>query len=62
MAYTSALWPDEIHFYAALLKAAQLFKPTEHYHWEERLQWTAPSDDLTKHTGTISQLGGEEDR
>ena len=62
VAYTSARWPDEIHFYAALLKDPQTFKPTEHYHWEERLHWAAPRDDLPKHTGTISQLDGEGDR
>lgn len=56
-AYTSSRWSDEIHFYAALLDEPQDFKPNEHYHWEERLLWAEPSDDLPKHTGTISQLG-----
>ena len=45
--------------YAALLDAPQSFAPDEHYHWEERLHWAAPNDDLPKHEGTISELKGE---
>lgn len=56
-AYTSARWPDEIHFYVALLNDPKSFEPKEHYHWEERLEWAAPDDDLPKHEGTISALG-----
>jgi hypothetical protein len=33
VAYSSARWPDEIHFYAALLDDPHAFKPNEHYHW-----------------------------
>lgn len=61
VAYSSARWPEEIHFYAALLDDPETFEPKEHYHWEERLHWAAPSDDLPKHTGTIQALGGEGD-
>ena len=61
VAYSSTRWPDEIHFYAALLEDAQSFVPTEHYHWEERLHWAAPQDDLPKHEGTIAPLKVEED-
>lgn len=60
VAYRSARWPGEIHFYAALLEDPQAFVPTEHYHWEERLHWAAPNDDLPKHEGTISQIVVEE--
>ncbi|AKS44742.1 Uncharacterized conserved protein [Octadecabacter temperatus] len=59
VAYSSARWPDEIHFYAALLDDPGSFTPNEHYHWEERLHWAAPTDDLPKNEGTISELGGE---
>lgn len=61
VAYTSSRWPDEIHFYAALLDDPQTFKPTENFHWEERLHWATSLDGLPKHTGTISQLGSEGD-
>ncbi len=61
VAYASTRWPDEVHFYAALLDDAQAFEPTEHYHWEERLHWAAPSDGLPKNVGTILELGGEGD-
>lgn len=60
VAYSSARWPDETHFYAALLEDPHRVSPNEHYHWEERLTWAAPIDDLPKHTGTISPLGSEE--
>lgn len=59
VAYSSTRWPDEIHFYAALLDDPQSFAPNEHYHWEERLHWAAPTDTLPKNEGTISELGGE---
>jgi len=61
VAYTSDRWPDEIHFYAALLDEPETFTPLEHYHWEERLLWAAPPDDLPKNTGTIQQLSSRED-
>ena len=61
VAYSSARWPDEIHFYAALLDDAHTFVPNEHYHWEERLEWAAPPDDLPKHTGTIQALSQKGD-
>lgn len=50
-AYTDAGQPGEIHFYAALLDDPQDFEPTIHFHWEERLHWAAPSDDLIKKEG-----------
>lgn len=61
VAYTSTRWQGEIHFYAALLDTPQDFEPAEHYHWEERLHWAAPTDQLPKHTGTLTPIGGEED-
>ena len=51
VAYTSDKLPDEIHFYAALLEDPQDFDPTIHFHWDERLPWAAPEDDLKKKEG-----------
>lgn len=61
VAYSSTRWPDEIHFYASLLEDPHTFMPDEHYHWEERIKWAAPIDDLPKHEGTIQELSAKRD-
>ena len=52
MAYFSARWPDEIHFYAAALTDPESFKPNEHFHYGERLSWLNLTDDLPKHNSS----------
>ena len=50
-AFTDTGQPGEIHFYAALLDDPQDFEATHQFHWEERLHWAAPTDDLIKKEG-----------
>lgn len=56
MFYRNAVWPDEIHLYAATLDDPTLYKPQAHYHWEERLPWTAVDDGLPRYTGSEDQV------
>lgn len=49
MAYTYEKFDHEIHFYAASLEDPSAFKPTQHFHYEERLPWLQLTDDLKKH-------------
>lgn len=55
MAYASTRWPDEIHFYAAHLDNPQDFKPTQHFHYAERLKWLHLKDDLIKHASSADE-------
>ncbi|MBX2837802.1 MAG: GFA family protein [Gammaproteobacteria bacterium] len=52
MAYESTKFPDEMHFYAAALTDPDSVRPTEHYHYQEKLAWLHLSDDLPKHSGS----------
>jgi hypothetical protein len=49
MAFQGDKWPDEIHFYAALLDDPLDFVPQDHVHYDERLLWLKIDDDLPKH-------------
>ncbi len=51
VAYESARWPDEIHFYAASLDDPAHFEPERHVHYEEKLPWIHLADDLPKIEG-----------
>ena len=51
VAYAADRYPDEIHFYAALLDDAADFAPQGHVHWDERLPWVHLADDLPKKEG-----------
>lgn len=46
MAYRSAAFPGEMHFYAATLDAPETYAPTLHVHIDERLPWIALCDGL----------------
>ncbi|MEJ6502132.1 MAG: GFA family protein [Rhodobacterales bacterium] len=48
VAYQSTDYPDEIHFYAALLDDALWFQPTQHVHSDEQLLWVILGDDLRR--------------
>ncbi|MEM8693276.1 MAG: GFA family protein [Pseudomonadota bacterium] len=37
--FHSDRWPDETHFYAALLTDPTLVTPQTHYHLDEKLSW-----------------------
>ena len=52
MTYQSALWPTETHLYAATLDAPELFQPTAHFHYAEKLPWIQIDDDLPKYPGS----------
>ena len=43
------VFPDETHLYAASLDDPNLYRPTAHIFWSERLPWIELSDDLPKH-------------
>ncbi|WP_421702540.1 GFA family protein [Aliiroseovarius sp.] len=46
MAFQSAKYPGEIHFYAATLSDPTHFKPTTHVHTDEMLSWIHLDDGL----------------
>lgn len=52
MFYRNAIWPSEIHVYAATLDDPTLYRPQAHYHWAERLPWTRAHDRLPRYPGT----------
>nr|WP_255449545.1 GFA family protein [Shimia ponticola] len=47
--YMSTKWPGEVHLYAANLDDPNVYTPTAHVFWAEKLDWLAVSDDLPKH-------------
>ncbi|MCO4842706.1 MAG: GFA family protein [Yoonia sp.] len=47
MFYKSDAYPNEVHFYAALLDDPLTVTPTRQYHAEERLSWVHLSDGLS---------------
>ena len=51
VAFEADRFPDEIHFYAALLDEPSYFAPQGHVHWEERMPWASVHDDLPKKEG-----------
>ncbi len=46
MAFRSTRWPDEMHFYAAMLDDPSTFAPTAHFHSAEMMPWVHLSDGL----------------
>ncbi len=46
MFFRADRFPDEVHFYAALLENPDDVTPTAHFHAEERLQWMHMNDGL----------------
>ena len=48
VAYRSERYPDEIHFYAALLTDHSGFRPEHHDHWSERVAWVSLDDELPR--------------
>ncbi|WP_172721080.1 GFA family protein [Pseudooceanicola lipolyticus] len=48
VAFEADRYPDEIHFYAALLDDHSDFAPQGHVHWDERVAWVTPADDLPR--------------
>ena len=47
--FETEVFPDETHLYAASLDDPNLYRPTAHIFWSERLPWIELSDDLPKH-------------
>jgi hypothetical protein len=54
IAYRSAKYADEIHFYAASLEDPARVVPRFHVHWAEKLPWVELSDSLPRHEGSSS--------
>ena len=48
MAFRSARWPDEQHFYAATLADPASVTPQEHVNFAEHLPWIMPGDGLLR--------------
>ncbi len=46
MAYESEKYPQEIHFYASLLSDHSGFKPNQHFHSNEQVNWVKLDDDV----------------
>ena len=60
--FETDVFPEETHLYAATLDEPQLYQPTAHLFWSERLPWIQITDNLPKYpkglqhaaqTGTI---------
>ena len=47
--FETEVFPDETHVYAASLDNPELYQPTAHIFWSEKLPWVTVSDDLPKH-------------
>ncbi|HEY1385648.1 MAG TPA: GFA family protein [Dongiaceae bacterium] len=54
MAFESARWPDETHFYAASLENPRDFAPQFHVHCAEQLPWIKLDDGLPRHERNAS--------
>lgn len=52
MTYKNAIWPNEIHLYAATLDDPNQVTPQAHFHYAERLPWVSVTDDLPKYPGS----------
>ena len=48
MFYRSSRFPNETHFYAALLDQPGSLRPTTHFHADEMLPWIHLADDLPR--------------
>lgn len=48
VAYQAERFPDEIHFYAALLDDPALYLPTLHVHSDEQVPWVTLGDGLPR--------------
>ena len=48
MFYRSYRYPNETHFYAALLDHPETVEPTAHFHADEMLPWVHLSDNLPR--------------
>ncbi len=48
MFYRSTRYPNETHFYAALLDQPGNIKPSAHFHTDEMLPWIHLADDLPR--------------
>lgn len=46
--FRSDRYPDEMHFYAALLEDPAMVEPVEHFHSTEQLSWVHLSDGLPR--------------
>ncbi len=51
VAYGSDRHVGELHFYASLLDDQTGLAPEGHVHWEERVPWVEPADDLPRREG-----------
>ena len=51
VAFQAEAFPGEIHFYASLLDDHTDFRPQAHVHWDERVAWVTPADDLRRKEG-----------
>lgn len=47
--FETDVFPDETHLYANTLNDPEIYEPTAHIFWSERLPWVRVNDDLPKH-------------
>ena len=48
--FETDILPNETHLYATTLDQSELYQPTAHLFWSERLPWVVMGDDLPKHS------------
>ena len=54
LSYRSTRWPEDIHLMVGALDEPEKLPPQFHIFFDERLTWSAPSDDLPKYRSTPS--------
>ncbi|WP_092645310.1 GFA family protein [Jannaschia faecimaris] len=49
LSFEPEVFADETHLYAATLDTPEVYQPTAHIFWSERLPWTCAGDSLPTH-------------
>ena len=55
MSYEAVKYPNEIHMYVGTLDDPELFAPTFHVFYSERINWFDTADDLPRHHGKFTK-------
>ncbi len=59
MSFETEVFPEETHLYAATLDTPEVYQPTAHIFWSERLPWVTSFDHLPTHEKGLQHAAGE---
>ncbi|MEM7598572.1 MAG: GFA family protein [Pseudomonadota bacterium] len=59
MSFETDVFPEETHLYAATLDTPEVYEPSAHIFWSERLPWVQPGDDLPRHEKGLQNAAAE---